>query len=229
MNTKQDSKFLETLVGDLAPKRWYSGRSTRVICWAAFVLIYVAFVVMVLPGPSFEMLLNSTFVVQTGGIIALAILCGVAAIVLSIPGEKLSHTILWLLGLTVVLNIYLLVSVGPEAKRGVIELIQHSGDASACSVGTVIWAILPALFGAWVLHKGAALNVGIPAFLVFLAAGFVGTAVLQFDCVNQQPLHVLLGHMFPAVVVGMVGLWGGKWLLNWNRRLRDKRQVLLKP
>lgn len=228
MDIREDSKFIDTLVNDLTHKRWYAGRNARVVVWSVFVILYVAFAATVFPGPPIRFLLGVMFVVETAGIVFLAILCGVAAILLSVPGENLSKNLKASLGVLVSVILGIIISIDPQSNLGLAGLLDHMADASVCSMGTVKWAVVPAVVGGWLLSNGAALTVGPPAFLMFSAAGFVGTAVLQFSCTNHQPLHVLLGHMIPAVAIGAGGLWVTNRLFTWSRRLSRKRQDLLK-
>ena len=165
-------------------------------------------------------LLNGMFVTETASFLMLSILFGVCAIDLSVPGKKLTRLILILAMLLLCIAVTLVFAAQSVKVEAVFD---HSGDASACSSGIVFFALAPAAFGLLLLRWGAALSPGLPAFLMFLGAGFLGTAVLQFDCTNNQPAHVLTAHMLPAALMGMVGLLVARFLLDWNKRLAKTR------
>jgi hypothetical protein len=129
------------------------------------------------------------------------------------------------LGLAV-LAIGSVVIVDPLLVIGFHQLLDHTVDARICASATVLWALPPAVVGIWLLGVGSGPRLGFSTLMIFSGAGLLGTAVLQFECMNQEPLHVLFGHMAPAVALGWLAFFVWRVVFRWARRVALLRKRL---
>lgn len=222
---QKTDKLIGALVDDLRVTPWYARRRARVALWCALAVVYFIAAVSFMDRPALQFLLTAIFMIETAAIFLLAVILGAVGIVASVPGEPIPKRFVYGALSLAILAIASVVVVDPRLMVGFQQLLDHTVDARICASATVLWALPPAVVGIWLLGVGSGPRLGFSTLMVFSGAGLLGTAVLQFECMNQEPLHVLFGHMAPAVALGWLAFLVWRVVFRWARRvaaLRDR-------
>jgi len=64
------------------------------------------------------------------------------------------------------------------------------------------------------LRKAAPLNLEKTGMLSVLSVGALGAFGTQFICTIDSPLHFLLWHFIPVLIIGLLGVFLGKLFLK---------------
>lgn len=150
------------------------------------------------------------FTLQILSGIALAMMSALSAFVLSVPDRPkgwvsalpLLTTSLWLLSISV--NFYY-IGFSP------VDL------GFACVRDVVVLAIVPSIFLFILLKTSAPLQKGRVGFLALISTAAMGAVGTQFICHNDDPMHMLLWHFLPVILIGLLGIWLGRHLLRWDQ------------
>lgn len=124
---------------------------------------------------------------------------GATALMLSIPGWLKRPALGWIpLAFFISWIAMLLIgwSLVPECRMG---------TGKSCATETGLLGIPPGLLLAWMVRKGAPVT-AIPSGLICgLVSGAFGALIAQFSCSNLDPLHMLVWHGVPAMLVTLAG------------------------
>jgi hypothetical protein len=82
-----------------------------------------------------------------------------------------------------------------------------------CSYETWLFAAPALLVLWWMVHRGASMSGRLSGLLVGAGALFFSLAIMRVRCPIDEPLHILVWHVLPALVlIALSTLAGGVWL-----------------
>ncbi|MBA2405995.1 MAG: DUF1109 family protein [Bdellovibrionales bacterium] len=83
-----------------------------------------------------------------------------------------------------------------------------------CLRDVIVLGIVPAIVLVTMLYKGAVLKSGLVGCFALMASASLGAFATQFICHDDAPLHILLSHLLPVVLVGVCGIFIGRKILR---------------
>lgn len=154
-----------------------------------------------------EALLSARFVTESLTLFALAILSTISALYVSIPNLKslraknivITNLIFWFA--------FLLYFLANSEKP-------IAGWGFACAREVALNSIAPAIVIFFTIRKGATLDRITGGWLILTSAAAFGALATQFSCPSTDPLHVLVWHAVPVVLIGIVGIGLGKLIIK---------------
>lgn len=207
----------ETMIHELAkqgqPVKRVGPPIARFCRWAAVASLCVAVGVAVF---GFRADLESVsrspiFLLQAALTLALGALSALSAFILSVPDKAkpwLNVVPLATLGLWAVVLLAMLV-LGDGAK---------AGFGVTCVRDILVLGLPPGALLYFMLRRAAPLKVGMVGVLAALGVAALGALGTQFICRNDDPLHILVWHYVPVLILGVIGIWLGRLLFRWERR-----------
>lgn len=213
----QTRELIDQLRKDAKPVKCLGCPRKRFAKWLVLSLAYLGFGVWWTGvRPNFFLVSGQFwFWLDSGLLLSLVALAGFFAVWLSIPGLDRSsghRRVAW-------------VAFGTWAGLTLVRLAVawFHEDASAfephleggCIRSLVIFGTPPAVLLVWMQRKGLALQEKWAGTLGILAAAACGALGIQFTCGSCSLFHLLLTHILPVVVIGMLaGPLIGKWVLD---------------
>jgi hypothetical protein len=204
---RDQQPLIDRLAAELAPVRRFRPARIALSLWA---LAWVSVVAMtLLTGPlrhgAMRQLLDAPqFAVESlVGLLAGALLT-CAALMLAAPGR---HGSRWLR-----FAVFAFVAwVGAYVIGLVLPALEPSmlGKRAACDIEVVAFSIPVLLVGAWALRRGYLLDGWLGGLALGLAAGAVPALLMEFACM-YDPAHILIHHLAPVAVTGLLGVGLGR-------------------
>ena len=208
-------ELVRSLVADLRPVRRLRSSGTRTLLWAAFALACVcagAYAFGTRTDLSAK-LHDPSFLAEGASLLLVFLLSGRGAFRFSVPGMERRKTApaLPLFG---VLAWLLLIAARHSSAS---EPVAPAG--LGCCVRMICLALTPTLGLWWMLRRAAPLERGWTGLLALLSAGSLAVLGTQAICAKDEPLHLLLWHFAPLLVVVLLGAGLGESLLSrsWVR------------
>ncbi len=199
---KNESLFIDKLASDLKPGRQWSPVqrallfvALTLLCNVAAFLAYQGF----RPGWTTQLLQYWRFLLE---LICAAIFTGSLVLTLfskMVPGRKISvllKNVLWVSGLGFALSL-LLSFVGENS------MASRVGARGLCVEEVVVYGFISAFVFLYFARKTP---IGLPRqqfFIMGVAAGLIPGGLMQLACM-YSPLHSLLLHYVPALVIGLL-------------------------
>lgn len=140
-------------------------------------------------------------------LVALVISSGFSAFIMSVPGEIKSLIKYFPIGTLGLLLLVILISIYSTNSVS-------AGSGLSCIRDVVFLGGIPGFLLIFLLRKARPLDfakVGLFAFISSSAIGALGTNLI---CENHDPLHILVWHFMPVLVLGGAGIVFGRWLLK---------------
>lgn len=210
----------EVLIRELAkhssPVKRIGDPVIRFYCWAvvAGVCVTIGVAVLGLRQDLSFIWQNPKFLLQVALTLVLGTVSGRAAFVLSVPHQARRSWVLFSVFVSllcliwaVILTVMLFLSGSGQAGPGV-----------SCLRDIVVIGVAPGFLLFCMLRKAAPLQIGTVGFLAAMAMAALGALGTQLVCRNDGPLHILLWHYVPTLVVGVFGILLGQLLFRWERR-----------
>lgn len=85
-----------------------------------------------------------------------------------------------------------------------------------CIRDIVVLGLLPGALLFFMIKKAAPLGLGKVGAFAALSVAALGAVGTQFICTNDDPLHALIWHYVPVLLLGWLGVVIGRRLLNWT-------------
>lgn len=155
------------------------------------------------------------FLAELMMLISLALLSASAAFVLSVPNETKAKIVR--IFPFIPLSIWTLILVFDFSK-----ILSSDGmsafvfdDGMACVGDIFVLGVVPGALLFIMLKKAAPTKLGWSGFLAVLAIASFGAIGSQLMCSNAQPMHLILWHLMPVVILGGAGVFIGRKLLRW--------------
>jgi hypothetical protein len=209
-------ELIERLVAEAQPVRRLADPVRRAAWWTGAAL-GVALLGVLYFGPRrdvAEMWRSPMLLARLGLLGATLWLAVTSAFRLSVPGGETRVWARWwplvALGALVALST-------AEVLTGAVTGSMGSPMRSWMCVRKIAFAgAIPAVLAIVLLHRAAPIEPRWTALLGVLAAGAAGALTSEMACSIESPIHILLWHLLPIVVFGLVGaVIGG---LLWGRR-----------
>lgn len=213
----KSEELVRSLVGELRPVRRLRGAAWRTFLWAGLALLCVGLGTYAL-GPRGDLSLKlrqPSYLLENGALLLLFALSAWCALRLSIPGlaeNQLSR--FWpVLGL-----ILWCALVGIRAVQGV-----HAATSGAafvltgvpCIARMGVLGLAPGVAVFFMVRRGAPLHPGWSGLWALLSASAVAMLGTQVLCPRDEPLHVLVWHLGPVLLTGLLGFaLGRRYLLG---------------
>jgi hypothetical protein len=157
-----------------------------------------------------------------------ALFFGFAAVILAalalrsaIPGRFLSTLEATIAGLLVLAGTLLITaSVPMDTARSVAEFVRVGLQ---CALRIGLYSALPLAALWWMIVRGASMQGGLSGLLTGGSAVFFAMTILRLECPNNEPLHILIWHLLPALLLAMLSaLAGSRWLKFRLSRIRPR-------
>ena len=208
--------LIQQLAADAVPVRPLRPVAPRVAGWLVLAGASLA-VVMMLMGVRRELgdaADRVDFTLEAALLLLTAVSAAIGALVVSIPGAEVKPRVRWIpvaLGVTCVLLAAgeLAYAAMTGAPTGRLTFAWH------CVYKTTSVAIVPGLVLFLMVRRGAPLQTGWAGLLAVLATVAIGVLGANIICPNDRPLHMLLWHVAPLMLLAGAGAGLGKWLLRW--------------
>ncbi len=153
-----------------------------------------------------ETMKSAQFIIESLILIVLALASTAIALRLSIPhkqSQKTKYFVLTTLGVWfLVLLFFLLRSNAPMAGWGFTCLSQ-----------VLLGSVFPAAVIFFIANQAAPLSRALTGWVVLTSGTAFGALVAHFSCSMSNPLHLLVWHALPVVVIGVLGVFIGKLFL----------------
>ncbi len=207
MSKPSKNELLDQLVGDLKPEASHLGAEVRFIFWAVFSFCLVA-LAMELNRP---LNIEGYHQVETTHYFLEAVIAflpffslGYLAFLYSVPGRSPSRK--WLIVALVPLALYVLSTVfGVLFDRSLPEGAMIKGRF-LCNVETLFVSLIPIVGLSYLVVRSYAYKKKLVALLIGLAGGSLPVALMHVYCANA-PLHILMHHIGPMLLVSTIGLF----------------------
>ena len=158
-----------------------------------------------------EKLHSMWFVAEVAALLGMFLVTSLSAALLGFPDQyqkrKLAFAPLWVFALFLLILFFAWRADSPPAPLPV-----HSFE---CTLGITLMALLPAVWTFYGLRNYASTHYRLAGSVALLSAFSVGALWLRLHEATDSIVHVIEWHYFPMLVIGILGLWLGKWLLKW--------------
>lgn len=200
-----NDELVRALAADLRPVRRLARPESRGWRWAALALGCVAAGAMALgTRPDLgERLREGWFLLENGALLLVFLGAARSAFQLSVPGAARGR-------------VARLVPALGLASWALLLAVRHlaSGEAGpdwglGCVWRVIGLAAIPALAAWLMLRRAAPLRTGCTGWYTLLAAGAVAIVGTRALCANDAPLHMLVWHLLPVLLIAALGLVGG--------------------
>ena len=210
----KSEELIQNLVADLEPVKPLSSVPRRLAAWTATALLsVVAGVALIgLRSDLHAVVHGEMFMLETLLIAFAAVFSAASAFVLSVPrSERQMRHKLMALAPVMFWIMYLVF----EQLSGGVRSEDVIPMAAGCAGKVGIFGIVPGIVIFFMIRQAAPTDLGWSGFLASVAVLSVGCMTLQFVCPDYGALHVLLWHALPILVLGLGGIFLGKWILRW--------------
>ncbi|MBK9322996.1 MAG: DUF1109 family protein [Bdellovibrionaceae bacterium] len=83
----------------------------------------------------------------------------------------------------------------------------YLGHGFSCVAEVISISVLPASILFYLIRRAAVLNRDIVGVLVLVSGVSFGLLGVQLTCADSTPLHLILWHIFPSLIVMVFGIW----------------------
>lgn len=194
------------LASSATPVRPLASPARRFVSWAIAATL-IALIGMAIIGPRADLrtaLQSPAFLILAIVALLTAVLSGLAAFVLSVPGAERSPAQRWVpIGAGVVwagLLIGALLDGGAPMSR-----LAAFPFHAACAIEIGGLALVPGLLVFFMIRRAAPLRLGWSAALAALASVAFAATATQLICPIDDPAHQLVAHFGPAVLMVALG------------------------
>ena len=151
------------------------------------------------------------FIIEVAALLGIFLLTSLSAALLGFPDQyqkrKLVFAPLWMFALFL-----LIIFSAWRADTPPSPLPVHSFE---CTLGITLMALLPAVWTLYSMRSYASTHYRLAGSVALLSAFSVGALWLRLHEATDSIVHVIEWHYFPMLLIGIAGLWLGKWLLKW--------------
>lgn len=209
--------MIEQLVGELRPVRRLASPLLRFGRWFTVAALCVGVGVAgfgISPRVG-HALRELDFWIGTIATLGLALLSGMGAFVLSVPGAERRRWTRYLFLLPLGIWAGVVGYALWHATQGFTQWSRPLWAGWGCCRQMYVLAVIPAVLLFAMIRRAAPLRLGWVGVLALLAAAALAACGLQFICPLGTPLHVLVWHVAPTVMLGGVGVLVGRLVLRW--------------
>jgi hypothetical protein len=199
------------LAGEITPRRPLWPVSVRLTLWMLIEVGILAWVVSHTKHNFMARMTHPAYAIEIFFFAAAAMICAALALKSAIPGRMLAANEVVVAIALVSVGTLVLVMARPMATSD--SLGDFALNGWRCAVDTVLFGTLPWLGLWWLIRRGAPMNGSLSGLLAGAGALLFSFAVMRIVCPIDDPLHLLIWHLLPALsVIGLSALAGVKWL-----------------
>lgn len=208
-----DEKLIESLVADHQARKPIPSRSLTFFKWALIVILCLAVGISGLGLREDWRILFSQWSLLLQNLFILFSFFFSAWLVLGLgrPGIELKRKSFIFLSLFILCWSVLLILIGVSEGY---SLAQFRRFSPSCIRDILIIGVIPGMALFFLLRSGVYTQRFLSGVLGIGAALGVGAWGVQFTCHNDDPIHILLWHFLPLLVLASLGLWVGKKFLS---------------
>jgi hypothetical protein len=196
---------------ELTPTRPLWPVSARLGLWAAVEVGILAWVMTHTRNQFAAKLTHPLYIVEIVLFATAAIILAALALKSAIPGRRLparaaTMAIAFILTGTIAVTI-----AHPIDTTVPLHYFVRAGVR--CADKTIILSALPWLVLWWLVKRGASMSAWLSWLLVGAGALLFSFAAMRIACPSDEPLHLLIWHLLPALaVIGLSAIAGSIWL-----------------
>ena len=208
--------LVRSLVNDLQPVRRLRGPGQRALRWGvlALVCVFVGTCALGLRGDLPGKLHQRSYLLQNASLLLLFVLSALSAFRLSVPGLGQSMVTRGLPALGLLVWIGLLAFGWAHAPSAVLPWAAFWRSGVPCVARMGCLALVPGLALFFMLRRAAPVRAGWAGLWSLVSASSLAIVGTQWVCPKDDPLHVIVWHLGPVLVAGLVGIGLGRL---WQR------------
>lgn len=212
--------LIKELKGSLTPVRRMPAVAVRVVQWLGVVLLCLVASHYVTRATLSVPMLRShpEFWIEVMSMLLLGISAAASALILSVPGQSIRpalRVMAW--GSAGVWAALLLWGLYRSCQVGSFAQVWGASSAFGVHCASTLWSlsVLPAVVLLVMVRRAAPLRFGWAGWWACIAAASFSAVALQFMCPMRNPLHILIWHYLPTLLLAGLGVYLGRWLLRW--------------
>jgi hypothetical protein len=210
--------LVSRLAGEIIPRRPLWPVSARLTLWMLIEVGILTWVIGHATNNFVARLTHPAYCIEIVLFATAAIICAALALKSAIPGRILSAKEVTMAASLAMAGTVVFIMAQPIATSDPLGDFARNGWR--CAVDTVLFGTLPWLGLWWLVKRGASMNGWLSGLLAGAGALLFSFAVMRMVCPIDEPLHLLIWHLLPALtVIGLSALAGIK-LLRFRPRVR---------
>jgi len=203
--------LVRQLSSEITPSRLLWPVSIRLTLWMVVEVGILAWVMSHAPNNFVAKLTHPAYAIEIVFFACAAVICATLALKSAIPGRRLSANEAAMAAALALAGTVVLIIAHP------IDTTDSLGDfvrtGRQCAIETVLLGTLPWLVLSSLVRRGAPMSGWLSGLLVGAGALLFSFAVMRIGCPIDEPLHLLIWHLSPALMVTALStLAGVKWL-----------------
>ena len=203
--------LVRQLMSEITPSRPLWPVSVRLTLWMVMEVGILAWVMSHTTNDFVVKLTHPACAIEIVFFATAAIICAALALKSAIPGRTQSAKQATMATAFVLIGTVVLIMAQPMVTSDSLGDFARSGWR--CAIETVRFGTLPWLALWWLVRRGASMSGWLSGLLVGAGALLFSFAVMRIACPIDEPLHLLIWHLFPALAMtGLSALAGVKWL-----------------
>jgi hypothetical protein len=152
---------------------------------------------------------TTKFVVDTLILLLLAVLSIMAAFSLSVPSMNTRNIFrfpIFVFSLVLITTVYSFLATSNP--------FLYLGHGFSCVSEMIAISILPAAILFYLVRKAAVIKRDLVGILILMSGVSFGLLGVQLTCADSTPLHILIWHFLPSLVVIIFGIWLSRRLIK---------------
>jgi len=213
--------LVQHLAAEVKPARRLWPVSFRLAIWMALEIGILMCVMTGSSGNVIERLKEPAYAMEVLFFGFAAVILAMLALRSAIPGRYLSAREAMLAGLLALAGALLITLAAPmDMTRPVAEFVRVGLQ---CALRIGLYSALPLAALWWMIVRGASMRGGLSGLLAGGSAVFFAMTILRLECPNNEPMHILIWHLLPALALtGLSALAGARWL-KFRSQIRRRR------
>jgi hypothetical protein len=203
--------LVSRLAGEITPKRRLWPVGARLTLWMLIEVGLLGWVISHTTNNFVARLTHPAYVIEIVFFAIAAIICAALALKSAIPGRIVSAKEVIMAASLAMTGTVVLIMAHPIATSDPLGDFARNGWR--CAVSTVLLSTLPWLGLWWLVKRGASMSGWLSGLLAGAGALLFSFAGMRIVCPINEPLHLLIWHLLPALtVIGLSAMAGVKWL-----------------
>jgi hypothetical protein len=212
-------EMVERMAADLKPGRPLWPVRVRLALWLLQEFAILAWVVTHTSNDLVLKLQRPGYALEAALFAAAAVLSAVLALRTAIPGRNARSSEIALLLILTAAGTALLAG---EPVRTSYQLSEFVRAGLMCAYSTCLLAALPWIALAWAVKRAAPMHGAASGALIGASALLFSYALMLIRCPIDEPLHVIVWHLLPALIAISLSALAGAFLLRFRPR-RSRR------
>lgn len=166
-----------------------------------------------------EVVWTPAYLFEAALLLVTALSAAAGALILSVPGAERSRLVRWL---PIVAGTAALLWIAGESLVAASDPTARVGPAWWCIERTLLVGLLPGIVLFLMIGRAAPLRAAWAGLLALLATGAIGVLGTNVMCGVDRPMHLLVWHVGPMVLLAAAGAGIGASVLDWTRGIRRR-------